>query len=67
MDGKDMAIDNIFIERQWWSVKYEHIYLFPTSDGLECYRGLKEYFEYYNTQRKYQSLKNLTPLSICEQ
>lgn len=67
MDGKGRAIDNIFIERLWRSVKYEHVYLFPASDGLECYRGLKEYFDYYNTQRRHQSLENKTPLTVYEQ
>lgn len=67
MDGKGRAIDNIFIERLWRSVKYEHVYLFPASDGLECYRGVKEYFEYYNTQRRHQSLENKTPLTVYEQ
>lgn len=67
MDGKGRAIDNIFIERLWRSVKYEHVYLFPASDGLECYRGVKEYFEYYNTQRRHQSLENKTPLAVYEQ
>ncbi len=67
MDGKGRAIDNIFIERLWRSVKYEHVYLFPASDGLECYRGIKEYFEYYNAQRRHQGLGNQTPLTIYEQ
>lgn len=67
MDGKGRAIDNIFIERLWRSVKYEYVYLFPASDGLECYRGVKEYFEYYNTQRRHQSLENKTPLTVYEQ
>lgn len=67
MDGKGRAIDNIYIDRLWRSVKYEHVYLFPASDGLECYRGLKEYFEYYNTQRRHQSLSNQTPLTVYEQ
>ncbi len=44
MDGKGRAIDNVFIERLWRSVKYEHVYLFPADDGLQCYKGLKQYF-----------------------
>lgn len=64
MDGKGRATDNIFIERLWRSVKYEHIYLFPKDNGLECYKGLKEYFVYYNTERRHQGLKNQTPMSI---
>jgi len=61
MDGKGRAIDNIFIERLWRSVKYEHVYLFPASDGIECYHGLKKYFEYYNTQRRHQSIGEQYP------
>lgn len=56
MDGKGRVIDNIFIERLWRSLKYEHACLFPASDGVECYRGIKKYFEYYNIQRRHQSL-----------
>ncbi|QEC52552.1 IS3 family transposase [Anseongella ginsenosidimutans] len=67
MDGKGRAIDNIFIERLWRSVKYEHVYLFPASDGLECYRGLQVYFEYYNTQRRHQSLDDQVPLTVYGQ
>jgi transposase InsO family protein len=40
MDGKGRAIDNIFIERLWRSVKYEHIYLHVAEDGVELYEGL---------------------------
>ena len=39
IDGKGRAIDNIFIERLWRSIKYEHVYLFPADNGLECYRA----------------------------
>ena len=67
MDGKGRAIDNIFIERLWRSVKYEHVYLFPATDGLECYRGLKEYFRYYNRERRHQSLNDHTPLTVYQQ
>lgn len=64
MDGKGRAIDNIFIERLWRSLKYEHVYLFPAEDGLACYQGIQSYFEYYNKQRRHQSLENQTPSSI---
>ena len=66
MDGKGRAIDNIFIERLWLSVKYEHVYLFPASDGIRCYNGLKEYFEYYNTQRRHQSINEQFPENVFE-
>ena len=64
MDGKGRAIDNIFIERLWRSVKYEHVYLFPASDGLQCYQGLNTYFEYYNSERRHQSLEDETPATV---
>lgn len=67
MDGKGRAIDNIFIERLWRSVKYEHVYLFPADDGVECYKGLNEYFEYYNRQRRHQSINDETPITIYKQ
>jgi len=40
MDGKGRAIDNIFIERLWRTVKYEHIYLYIYEDGLSLFKGL---------------------------
>jgi len=56
MDGKGRAIDNVFIERLWRSVKYENVYLHAYSDGLELYKGLKEYFDFYNNIRVHQGL-----------
>lgn len=56
MDGKGRAIDNIFIERLWRSVKYECVYLRAFEDGVQLYKGLKEYFDFYNHERPHQSL-----------
>jgi len=67
MDGKGRAIDNIFIERLWRSLKYEHVYLFPASDGLESYKGIKRYFDYYNHQRRHQSLNRQIPAVVYQQ
>lgn len=61
MDGKGRAIDNIFIERLWRTVKYEHVYLHVVDDGVQLYEGLKEYFSFYNLQRPHQSLAYQTP------
>jgi putative transposase len=61
MDGKGRAIDNIFIERLWRTVKYENVYLQAYSDGIMLYSGLKDYFEFYNKQRLHQSLDYGTP------
>jgi putative transposase len=63
MDGKGRAIDNIFVERLWRSVKYEHIYLHSAQDGVELYEGLKNYFDFYNSERPHQSLDYQAPAS----
>lgn len=63
MDGKGRAIDNIFVERLWRSVKYEHIYLHSAQDGVALYEGLKNYFEFYNSERPHQSLEYQSPAS----
>lgn len=67
MDGKGRALDNIFIERLWRSVKYENVYLYAYNDGKDCYRGLKKYFEYYNNQRRHQSLDYKIPADVYSQ
>jgi putative transposase len=64
MDGKGRAIDNIFIERLWRTVKYEHIYLHVYEDGLSLYKGLQQYFSFYNDERRHQSLNYETPLNL---
>lgn len=64
MDGKGRAIDNIFIERLWKTVKYEHIYLRVPDDGVKLYEGLNEYFCFYNSQRPHQSLGYQTPAML---
>ena len=63
MDGKCRALDNIFIERLWRSVKYECVYLNAFEDGLSLRKGLEEYFNFYNHERKHQSLNYKTPYS----
>ena len=66
MDSKGRAIDNIFIERLWRTVKYEHIYLHVADNGLKLYQGLSSYFEFYNHDRPHQSLNYQTP-AVCYQ
>ena len=61
MDGKGRAIDNIFIERLWRTVKYEYVYLHAVEDGVQLYDGLNKYFSFYNYQRPHQSLEYKTP------
>ena len=61
MDGKGRWMDNVFIERLWWSVKYQDVYLKAYGSIAEARKGLREYFEFYNTQRRHQSLDRRTP------
>jgi putative transposase len=67
MDGKGRALDNIFIERVWKTVKYECIYLHAFEDGVQLYEGLREYFQFYNHERIHQSLEYKTPASLYQQ
>ena len=64
MDGKGRATDNAFIERLWRSVKYEKIYLSPPRDGLELFLLLAEYFDYYNRERRHESIDYDRPIDI---
>jgi putative transposase len=61
MDGKGRALDNIFIERLWRTVKRDHVYLYPAENGLELYAGLKTFFMYYNTKKSHQGIGRVTP------
>lgn len=61
MDGKGRATDNAFIERLWRSVKYEKLYPNPAVDGMELYGQLEEYFDYYNHERRHQTIHNEIP------
>lgn len=64
MDGKGRAVDNIFIERFWRSLKYDHVYLNPADDGLELYKGIKEYMEYYNYKLHHQGIGRRIPVDL---
>ena len=66
MDGKGRAIDNIFVERLWRTVKYEDIYLKAYADGWQLEAGLKAYFEFYNCQRFHQALAYQTPEQVLK-
>ncbi|QDU89049.1 hypothetical protein Pla175_24350 [Pirellulimonas nuda] len=67
MDGKGRALDNVFIERLWRSVKYEEMNLKSYASVAEAQRGLSCYFEVYNNRRRHQSLKRRTPSEVCEE
>jgi putative transposase len=61
MDGVGRWMDNRFIERLWWSTKYEDVYLNDYGDGLAAGRGLTQWFGRYNQSRPHSSLDNATP------
>ena len=64
MDGRGRALDNIFVERLWRSVKYEDIYLKGYASLPELFLGLTDYFAFYNHERPHQSLGYLTPEAV---
>jgi putative transposase len=61
MDGRGRAVDNIIIERLWWTVKYHYVYLHAFENGTELRCGLTRWFEFYNADRSHQGLNSLTP------
>ncbi len=61
MDGRGRALDNVFVERLWRSVKYELIYPGDFSGGDDLAAALKNYFEHYNYRRPHQSLRYTAP------
>jgi putative transposase len=64
MDGRGRALDNVFIERLWRSVKYESIYLHEFATVPMLTQGLEEYFQFYCHQRPHQGLNNRTPAAV---
>jgi putative transposase len=64
MDGKGRALDNIFTERLWRTVKYEEVYLHDYAHPREARLGLGGYFHFYNTDRPHQALNYRTPAQV---
>jgi putative transposase len=64
MDGRGRALDNIFTERLWRTVKYQEVYLNDYESPREARQGLAKFLDKYNTYRPHQSLKNLTPAEV---
>ena len=64
MDGRGRVFDNIFIERLWRTVKYENIYTHGYETITDVRQGLKEYFNFYNTDRLHQALNYQTPWEV---
>ncbi len=64
MDGKGRALDNIFTERFWRSLKYEEVYLHDYHSPRQARSRLTDYFDFYNFRRPHQSLGYLTPAQV---
>ena len=64
MDGRGRALDNVFIERLWRSLKYELIYPGDFATGAELFAALDRYFRFYNYQRPHQALGYRTPADL---
>jgi putative transposase len=67
MDGKGRAVDNIFIERFFRTLKYNYVYLHPANDGLELYQGIKTYIHYYNDRKPHQGIDHQIPATVYHQ
>jgi len=64
MDGRGRAIDNVFVERLWRSLKYEEVYLREYVDGWEAEASLRAYFRFYSHERVHQALGYRTPAEV---
>ncbi len=64
MDGRGRALDNVFVERLWRTVKYEEVYLKDYGDGWEAKASLTAYFEFYCHERIHQALGYRTPADV---
>lgn len=64
MDGRRRALDNVFIERLWRTVKYEELYLKEHETVADLINSLASYFGYYSEERPHQGLAGKTPLSV---
>jgi putative transposase len=66
MDGRGRALDNVFVERLWRTVKYEEVYLKSYATVPEAIHSLGEYFRFYNQERLHQALGYRTPAAVYQ-
>jgi len=64
MDGRGRALDNVFVERLWRTVKYENVFLNDYGSVVECQKGLHAFFDRYNNRREHQSLDYQFPVEV---
>lgn len=66
MDGKGRALDNVFIERLWRSLKYEEVYLKEYESVKDALDNMRQYFEFYNSKRLHQSIEYKVPNEVYD-
>ena len=64
MDSTGRALDNIFTERFWRTFKYEDIYIKDYETVTEAKQGIREYIDFYNSERSHSSLEYQTPAEV---
>ena len=64
MDGRGRALDNVFVERLWRTVKYEEVYLRDYQSVWDARQHLARYFAFYNEERLHQALGYRTPAAV---
>ena len=64
MDGKGRAIDNVYVERFFRTIKYEKLYLIQLDTGHDVVKACDEFFNYYNCRRNHSSLQKRTPENV---
>ena len=67
MDGKGRAIDNVFIERFWRTIKYDKLYLYTIENGHHALELCEEFMEYYNHKRMHSSIDDKTPMQLYKE
>jgi putative transposase len=67
MDGKSRALDNIYIERFWRTLKRDYVYLNPAENGTELFKGIKGYISYYNNTKSHQGIGRISPVKLYKQ
>jgi len=66
MDGKGRAIDNIFIERFWHTIKWDYVYLHPCNNGTQMYAGISAFINRYN-RKAHQGIGRIAPIKLFQQ
>jgi putative transposase len=67
MDGKGRALDNIYIERFWRTLKRDYVYLNPAENGTVLFKGIKGYISYYNNTKSHQGIGRISPVKLYKQ